>query len=142
MRVLRPRANRPERPIGVNLITSALAFYEHRLVEHVLGHDGAAAQAVGQDRFVVERADRKRPADFGLRQPGDRSERQPGHADRDRLVRAVDPRRPRVVAVLTKHPGPVIETAIEEPAVHHHAGVPGRRQVVRAQRPIDEVEVR
>ena len=82
------------------------------------------------------------PPTSAFARPRDRSKRQPRHAHRDRLVAPRRSSRPRVVAVLTKHPRPVIETAIEEAAVHHHTGVPGRRQIVRAQRPIDEVEVR
>src|SRR6185503_3078353 len=141
LRVFGTRPDRSKGPIPVDLITSAVAFYEHRLVKHELRHHRPAAQAIRVNRDVIEVAHRERTTDLSLGQRRDRAERRSGHPYRQRVVGAVDRRRAGIVPVVNKPAGPVIEPAIEKAAMQRNPDVSGRCQIARAQRAVDEVEV-
>ena len=75
------------------------------------------------------------PTSIFLKRP-DLAQRRAGHANRKGVVAALDLLRARVLAVLLEAAAPVVQSALEEPAVHHHADVAPRRQVI-AGRAID-----
>ena len=54
-----------------------------------------------------------------------------GHPRGERLVATLDLLGTGVVAIVREHPGPIVEAAVEKPAMHGHPGVAARRPVFR-----------
>src|SRR6267378_4457211 len=134
---------RADRPIHIGFPAAALAFDVDRLVEDVLRHDGPAPQSVGPEGIVRQLADGDGRAQLDFSEAArQRAKRCAGHAACEGFVASLDLARARVVAVVPEDAAPVLESVLQKAAVHHQADVARGREVVRAERAVDEIVVR
>ena len=115
-----------------------------RIEEVVLRHDRPAAQAVGPERIVGQVTERIRRSELDVaeRRRGEAAERHDRYPSGERGAAALDLLRPRVVAVVHEAADRVGEAVLEEGGVDHRADVAAGRQIVAAERAVDEVVVR